>query len=340
MINSVYKQLLEAIANGKQAVLVSKYNGKITKTLLFEEAEAMRENSETSEDPLTLTTSGGVLTLTEYYAPKPRLIILGGGHIALPLCYYGASLGFQVTVFDDRPSFANNARFPSAASVICDAFENFTKRIAIRKNDYVVIVTRGHRHDSICLRAILDVEFPCYVGMIGSRRRVAIVKKQLEEDTGEIQKLSLLHAPIGLPIGAVTPGEIAICIVAEIIKVMRLGDPAAGGFGLGNRVFMDCDEELLDWLAQNDETAAALVTVLKTDGSTPREAGAKMAILSDGRTIGSIGGGCAESDVAVKARDILRKGGYCVLDIDLTDSAKEDGMVCGGTMSVLIEALR
>jgi xanthine dehydrogenase accessory factor len=182
--------------------------------------------------------------------------------------------------------------------------------------------------------------------MIGSRRRVAIVKKQLEEETGETEKLSSLHAPIGLAIGAVTPEEISISILAEVITEMRLGPiNSASDVTKKPRQFIDADTELLAWLANHANSTngraekAALATVVETEGSTPREAGAKMAILPAGQTIGSIGGGCSEAEVMRKAIDIIREGGYCLLDIDLTDSAEEDGMVFGGTMKVLIEAV-
>jgi xanthine dehydrogenase accessory factor len=278
-------------------------------------------------------------TMIERYAPNPRLVVLGAGHIALPLSGMGASLGFQVLVFDDRPSFANQACFPDAKTVICDSFDKVTERIPINRNDYVIIITRGHRHDGQCLRSILEGEFPRYVGMIGSRRRVAIVKKQLEEETGEAGKLALVHAPIGLDIGAVTPGEIAVSILAEVIRERRLGSVDMGGGAPAPLRFISPDMELLTWLAANSGEQIALATVVKAEGSTPRETGAKMAILPHGQTIGSIGGGCAEAEVIRKAIDIIQYGGHCLIDIDLTDTAEEDGMVCGGVMKVLLEAV-
>ena len=87
------------------------------------------------------------------------------------------------------------------------------------------------------------------------------------------------------------------------------------------------------------ERSAAIVTVVSTEGSTPRGTGAKMIVLLHGQTFGSIGGGCTEAEVTIKARDIIRDGGYCLLDLDLTDSAEQDDMVCGGHMKVLIEAV-
>ena len=106
------------------------------------------------------------------FRPAERLILLGGGHIAQPLCRYAADLGFSVTVVDDRPSFANQARFPEADQIICNAFPASIQSLDIRGNDYVAVITRGHRYDADCLRAILAGTFPRYLGMIGSKRRV------------------------------------------------------------------------------------------------------------------------------------------------------------------------
>ena len=100
------------------------------------------------------------------------------------------------------------------------------------------------------------------------------------------------------------------------------------------------DVELAKWLADEKNDADALITVVKTSGSTPREAGAKMAVGYEGSAVGTIGGGCAEAGVMQDARNVIRNGGYSLKTVDLTDSAEEDGMVCGGTMTILTEALR
>jgi len=334
-VQKVYEQLLHNIKEGKPTAMISKYQASgIVKSLASEDDRYIWNSL--GESCLSVFESGAETTMIEYYTPKPRLIILGGGHIALPLSSFGAKLGFHVVVFDDRPSFANTARFSDAQTVICDGFANINKRLNIIKNDYIVIVTRGHRHDALCLREILEGEFPCYVGMIGSKRRVEIVKRQLEEETGAVAKLDQLHAPVGLPIGAVTPEEIALSILAEIVQVKRLG-----AFDGENKVRYESypDMELLEWLAKRQTEEAALETVVSTDGSTPREIGAKMAVLAHGPVIGSIGGGCAEAEVIQKARNVMQNGAFCVMDIDMTDSAEEDGMVCGGIMKVLIEKI-
>jgi len=340
-MDNVFQQLLQRLKDGRRTAVVSAYEDSCTKRhLVFEEDSDAWHLLGRNKDGLSFCQSGNGFTMVEYYSSSPRLVILGGGHIALPLSRIGSALGFRVAVYDDRPSFANKNRFPDAETIICESFEDIAKHININKSDYIIIVTRGHKHDSLCLRNILKGQSPRYVGMIGSRRRVELVKRQLEAETGETEKLAQLHAPIGIAIGAVTPGEIAISILAEIIMDMRLGISDLSGAASSSPLrFIYPDIDLLGFLARKHSERFAIATVVETEGSTPREAGAKMAVLPHGQVIGSIGGGCSEAEVMLKAVDITRKGGYSLLNVDMTDSAEEDGMVCGGTMKVLIEAV-
>jgi xanthine dehydrogenase accessory factor len=330
----LYKQLLAILREGERAAVVSRFEaGRIEKRLVREDGAA--------EGPLSFAQDGDALSLTEYYAPRPRLLILGGGHIALALSAMGALIDFDTVVFDDRPIFANAERFPQAREVICDSFVNAMDRLRVRKSDYAVIVTRGHRHDTLCLQGILRGPLPHYIGMIGSRRRVAIVRKQLADEGFPPEDLAKLYSPIGLRIGAVTPQEISISILAEIVQHRRKGPAwADAASSVPQQGAGASDLELAEWLADERNNADALITVVKTRGSTPREAGAKMALSYEGNAVGTIGGGCAEAGVMQDARSVIRNGGYSLKTIDLTDSAEEDGMVCGGSMTILIESLR
>ncbi|MDP4159464.1 MAG: XdhC family protein [Bacillota bacterium] len=155
--------------------------------------------------------------------PQARLLILGGGHIAVPLAEMGRLLEFQVTVVDDRPSFANTARFQQVSQVLCQDFETAIREFQFDANTYIIVVTRGHRHDKTCLQEILKKTKPAYIGMIGSRRKVASLFKDLREDGFSEEELKSVHAPIGLDIGAQTPAEISVSIMSEIIMVRRFG---------------------------------------------------------------------------------------------------------------------
>jgi len=152
-----------------------------------------------------------------------QLLILGAGHIALPLATMAKMLGYEVTVVDDRPSFANTVRFSTADTVICNNFEQAIDGITINPQTFVVIITRGHRYDKVCLQKVIH-QPAAYIGMIGSRKRVKALIAELEEEGVPSELLKKLYSPIGLKIGAETPEEIAVSILGELIKVQRTLD--------------------------------------------------------------------------------------------------------------------
>ncbi len=158
--------------------------------------------------------------------PQPMLIVVGAGHIAVPLARVGSLLDFTVVVLDDRPALADPARFPTADRVIADDFEAALDSLPMTPSTYVVLVTRGHTHDVRSLRRLLGRPTG-YVGMIGSRRRVFAVFKLLHDEGVAIEDLLRVHAPIGLDLEAETPAEIAVSIGAELMKVRRGGRAAS-----------------------------------------------------------------------------------------------------------------
>jgi xanthine dehydrogenase accessory factor len=334
-MKKIYRSLLEELRAGREAVLVTRLSPSGTQRALYVGDElAAWEGKRGEENSLHVERNGDEITVVERFAPRPRMIIFGSGHIAEPLSVIASMLGFSVTVFDDRPSFANKERFPLAAEVICDGFSEASRRIELRQSDYVVIATRGHRHDQQCLRFVLDSEPPRYVSMISSRRRAIIVRQQMEEEGYPSWLVKRLHSPAGISIGSATPEEIAVSIMAEAVRERRMsGDGTVA-------VEQDADVDLIEQLAGEERLDAAIVTVLSTTGSTPRGAGAKMAVFPGGRSAGSVGGGCAEAEVMRDARDIITKGGYKIRYIDMTDPENEDGMACGGRMELLIESTR
>lgn len=334
---NVFTALLAELAAGNKAALVTAIDKNSApgtppgKILLVGEAQppdeelaARLQQAFASARIQSYQDESGVIRVIEPFFPEPRLIILGGGHIAVPLAEFGAKVGFKVTVVDDRLTFAHQKRFPWADQVLCTSFQDCFTQIPLNQGSYLVIVTRGHRHDQSSLRQALQYE-PAYIGMIGSRRRVHIVKSQLLQEGFPSEKLDAVQAPIGLPIGAVTPEEIAISIIAQVIQYRRKAN------------WPDPEKDVLEQISRINGPAA-LVTITASQGSVPREAGAKMIVWPDGQTRGSIGGGCAESDIAGVGRDVIRNKKSQFKEIDLTGSAAEDeGMVCGGTMQVLIE---
>jgi len=153
---------------------------------------------------------------------RPTAIVVGAGHVGVQVARIAKAAGFEVTVVDDRPDFATPERLPEADRVIAGDLAETLAALEIGRSSYVVLVTRGHQQDEVALRQVVNSP-AAYVGMIGSRRRVQAVREQLLADGFDRARLDAVYAPIGLDIGAETPEEIAISIVAEMVKVMHGG---------------------------------------------------------------------------------------------------------------------
>jgi xanthine dehydrogenase accessory factor len=154
--------------------------------------------------------------------PPDQLVIFGAGHIGQPLCRLARVLGFEVTVVDDRERFANAERFPDAQRIIVEPFEQAIRNVPLSAWTYLVLVTRGHEHDEATLRHVVGSAAP-YIGMIGSRRRVLVVFERLRDMGVPQEFIGRIYAPIGVDLGARTPEEIALAILAEIVSVKRGG---------------------------------------------------------------------------------------------------------------------
>lgn len=255
----------------------------------------------------------------ETYEKNPRLIILGGGHVSLPVAEIGRMLGFHVTVMDDREEFVTQERFPMADKRIFGDFDTLSQKIPPYENAYYVVVTRGHLGDSACARQILKRPF-AYFGMIGSRTKVRITREKLLEEGFTEEQLAKVHAPIGLPIGGQMPSEIAVSIMAEIVQEK-------------NRHFRTyCDEEVE--MAVCRKAPGTMVTIIEKKGSSPRGTGSKMFVFRDGSTAGSIGGGKVEFEAGKHAMDVRKMETKIY---ELGQGVGDLGMICGGTVRVLFE---
>lgn len=271
----------------------------------------------------------GTLVFCDCLSRQKELVICGGGHVSMPLVQLGRMTGFSVTVLEDRPYFADMARSKNADRVICDSFVHGLSRIEGGEDTYFVIVTRGHRHDKVCLEEILKKEW-AYAGMMASRGRAETVKKELLAQGFSEEKVEKLRSPVGLSIRAETPAEIAVSVMAEIIEVKNKGQ-RRGSYS------KEITEAILD--TESREETKALATIVSRKGSAPRAVGTKMLVLSDGRTKGTIGGGCMEAEVIREALLLIREGkGTKLCRVDMTGAdAEEEGMACGGTIDVLLE---
>jgi xanthine dehydrogenase accessory factor len=220
------------------AKMLVQANGQITGTVgggslehqVYKEAlELMEENVSklthfelTNEDASRegMICGGTVDVFIESIRSLPMLFIFGGGHISLALTRIGKMVDFRVVVIDDRPEFANAERFPDADETIAEDMTSIIQRLDIDGFSYIVIVTRGHQNDTQALEWAVSTPAG-YVGMIGSKRKIHTIFSYLKTKGITQEQLDRVHSPIGLPIGAETPEEIAVSIIAEIIQVRR-----------------------------------------------------------------------------------------------------------------------
>lgn len=287
-------------------------------------------NGQSGVTEINLPERGALEVFVHIYQQRPRLIIFGGGHVGAFLSKLAASFDFEVIVVDDRQEFCDKKVHPEADQTICTDFAKAFEILKPRPTDYLVIVTRGHQHDFLCLKKALQYK-NAYLGMIGSKKRVGAQLALLKEEGYSDHLLEKIYAPIGLEIGAVTAPEIALSILAQVVKVRRARDKSSAG----RLVVL----EKLAALEKGSEKAV-LATVIKASGSTPGKTGAQMIIFSDATTLGTVGGGSAEAKTIKEAADVLARASTKRLNFSLTaDTAAEEGMACGGSMQIYLEPL-
>jgi len=175
-----------------------------------------------------LVCGGRMQVFIEPLEPSPTLCLFGAGHVAQPLARLAKGVGFRVEVADDRVKFANRERFPDADLILVEDFAAAASKMTLGRNTFAVVVTRGHRGDAEALGACLGKGLR-FVGLLGSRPKMVHVFTALEERGVPAEELATVHVPVGLAIGAQTPEEIAVSILAEMIAVRRGVDPGAAG---------------------------------------------------------------------------------------------------------------
>lgn len=255
------------------------------------------------------------------------LVICGGGHISRPLCSLAKMLGYYVVVIDDREEFANTERFCEADEVYC---MDFTKVLAAQnfpEHAFYVIVTRGHQKDYECLKVILTRK-SSYIGMIGSRVKVAQTMERLKKEGVPEAVCQKIHAPIGLSIGANTPEEIAVSISAEMIQEKSIMKET------------ELPKEIVDWLIEKEDEMV-MMTIVSKRGSAPRGEGTRMLIDKNGNAAGTIGGGAIEYAACQKAVTMFGTNEQKNVETyDLTTKeAVNLGMICGGYVEILYEKI-
>jgi xanthine dehydrogenase accessory factor len=174
-------------------------------------------------------------TAQEDSAEAPAVVLCGAGHVSYHIARYAKSVQFRVIVCDDRAEYANARRFPEADEIVVEDFEHLFEKVRTDGRSYIVIVTRGHKCDQIVLERALKTE-ACYIGMIGSKRKTLTILEKLRAGGVSQEQLDRVYSPIGVSIGAVTPEEIALSIVCELVKIRRLGEePPVGHMSMTRR---------------------------------------------------------------------------------------------------------
>ena len=308
--------LLKLLKEGYLEPLRKKYTGKKIEVhpgqvnTLYERAVAQFLKEE--QDPSVLNPA--------WFETKPKLMILGGGHVGSQVAHLGQFLDFEVTVVDDREEFANKNTIPDADHIFCHSFENIEELFPVDKNVFYVVVTRGHAADKLCVQKILEKDCYTYVGMIGSRLKVQKTMEALEKEGFGSMQLAKIHAPIGIRIGGRTPQEIALSIAAELVQEKNKNTSST------------LSAELM-----NTKESGVLCIITEKTGSSPRGEGSMM-LVTDKEIMGSIGGGVLENAVIKYAR---KTSAVSYESFHLSnEESKNLGMICGGTNRILFVPLR
>ena len=255
---------------------------------------------------------GVSLIHNEWFRPQPKLILCGGGHVSREVAAFAHRLDFSVTVIDDRADAVTRERFPTVERLICDSYDNLESYL--EPDACYVVVTPDHKADLRCVSTILPTGYR-YLGMIGSRKKVASTVENLRNAGFSQEQIGSIFAPIGLPIGAVTPAEIALSILAQIIQEKNKTHAAS------------VDKALLEVTQPG-----MLCIITEKHGSAPRGVGSMM-FVSEDKVLGSIGGGEPEYLAICHARE---NPCFDLKEYALNNTAPNGlDMICGGRIKVL-----
>ena len=318
---------IAAVSDGYSLADAERYLREETNCPAHESGAAARP--ERGEGTRQEDAESGAEIFREDLSHRDTLVVCGAGYVGQAVLTLGHFIGFHTLSIDDREEFGQAALEKGADEFVCGKFDQILKaedKFRYDQSTYFVVVTREHQYDRACLHEILRHEC-AYVGMMGSRKRTALMRESLLEMGYAAEKIESIHAPIGLKIGAQTPEEIAVSIIAEIIGTKRNGHRAQA-----------FDMEVLSAILESEEPAV-LCTIAERKGSTPRDAGTKMLVRTDALT-GTIGGGVMEAAVIRRAKELLTaEETRCeLMRVDLTGRSGEySDMACGGVTDIFLE---
>ncbi len=260
--------------------------------------------------------------LTETVKAEPHLVLFGSGHVGKALYDLGVLQGMRMTILDDRAELLTEERFPLAERFV-SPFPELLKREYNALSPYFVIFTHGHAFDTDCLRYALSHP-SSYIGMIGSKAKSAKALQILKDEGFSEKELENVHTPVGLSIGAETPEEIAVSIMAEIIACFR-----------SEKHFSTADPALLRIMAEEHGIA---VRIIAKHGSAPRATGSMMFVAEHG-IHGTVGGGAIEAEAVEEAKKMLHGGRNTMIKEYNLSSDGDINMVCGGKATLLFSAV-
>ena len=270
-----------------------------------------------SDDPI------GEPVLIEDITVEPYLVLFGAGHIGKALYDLAVLQNMGVCVIDPRAEQNSGERFPMAVRIIAEYEEVFSKGLSKFIAPYYCIFTHGHKHDSQCL--LYALRHPhSYIGMIGSKAKISRCFDNMRENGITDGQLAKVHSPIGLPINAVTPQEIAVSIMAQIISVFR-----------ENKQTITADTLVLGQAAAKP---GIMARIIESTGSAPRGTGSMMFVTRN-EVFGTVGGGALESHTIETARHMLQTGEKTRIEHHGLTEGQPLGMVCGGDTTILLKKI-
>ena len=307
-MNELYRMLLEAVARGQKIT-------RKTDTATGDEALFIDGSLAWGDD----IKEG----LEENLVAEPVLVLFGAGHVSKALYDIASLHSMRTIILDDRETELTEERFPKAERHI-GPFEELLQREYDTPSPYFVIFTHGHSYDLDALRYCLSHRFS-YLGMFGSKAKSASQIETVLSEGFPDDRIEAKHSPIGLSINAVTPEEIAISIMAEIISVYRK-----------DRKAVTVDTSLVSRMLEED---GVVVRIIEKQGSAPRSVGSMM-FVNESSTYSTVGGGRIESLAIEEARKLLKSGEEKkIVSYDLGKGGNA-GMICGGSVKLLLTRKR